>query len=266
MSFVLPTTSAASRARLTLPGLTLSLRVLLGLVLFGCSNEDREPPPAEGAVAREEVVEISTELAVSDVGEALGALRATVEAHGGHVQSSERSEHAHLVLRVPVEGLDAARTELDTLDPDRTERERRLDVTRAHADLGARLRSARATEERLITLLADRTATLADVLAAERELARVRAEIEVAETEERVLVDRVRYATLEVTIRQHTPAWRDAPIAAMGRAFSGGIETSWSVLVALGVIGAALTPALVVLALLGLALRTMRRALARSAS
>jgi hypothetical protein len=69
-----------------------------------------------------------------------------------------------------------------------------------------------------------------------------------------------------VTIRHHTPAWRDEPLAAMSAAFSGGIETSWSVLVALGVVGAALTPALVVLALLGLALRTMRRALARRAS
>jgi hypothetical protein len=98
------------------------------------------------------------------------------------------------------------------------------------------------------------------------ELARVRTEIEVAEAEERVLVDRVREASLDVTIRHHTPAWRDEPLAAMSAAFSGGIETSWSVLVALGVVGAALTPALVVLALLGLALRTMRRALARRAS
>lgn len=264
MSLVRSTTSLASSTRLA--RLAVSLRALLALVLFGCANEDRSPPPTSGGGEREEIVEISTELEVSDVSAALGSLRTAIEARGGHVQSSDRSELARLVVRVPLDGLDDVRTELDQLDPDRTERESRLDVTRTHADLGARLRSAHATEERLLALLADRTATLADVLAAERELARVRAEIEAAETEERVLVDRVRSATLEVTIRQHTPAWRDEPLAAMGRAFSGGIETSWSVLVALAVTGAALTPALVVLALLGLALRAMRRALARTAS
>jgi hypothetical protein len=232
MSLVRPTTSLASLTRLS----------LLALLLLGCGTEDRTAPPTDGAGEREEVVELATDLEVRDVGEALRALRTSVEVLGGHVERSERAELAHLVVRVPVEALEDVRGELDALDPERTEREGRLDVTRTRADLGARLHSARATEERLLALLADRTATLADVLAAERELARVRTEIEVAETKERVLLERVRYASLDVTIRHRTPAWRDELLAAMGRAFSSGIETSWSVLVALGVIGAALTP------------------------
>jgi hypothetical protein len=52
------------------------------------------------------------------------------------------------------------------------------DVGEAYADMEVRLANGRRLEQRLLELLATRTGSLEDVLAVERELARVRQEIE----------------------------------------------------------------------------------------
>lgn len=235
--------------------------VTLSLTLTCCAAADRAVPSTEGASSPEEIVEIATEVAVDDVARALEALRARAEELGGRIESSERSgsERAFVRVRVPSESIASMRTELDGLDGDRSERETRLDVSRTHTDLSARLRATRATEDRLLALLADRTATLADVLAAEAELARVRLTIEQAESEERTLVDRVSYASLEVTITHHAPAWRDEPLAAMGHALLGGVTAAWTVLVGLLVVAAAASPTLAMLAALAMLLRAAYR-------
>ncbi len=231
--------------------------------LASCASEDRVMPSTDGASSPEEIVEIASDLAVRDVGDALRSLRERVDALGGRVESSERhGERASIRLRVPDDAIEAVRGELDGLDPDRTERESRLDVARTHTDLSARLRSARATEERLLALIAERTATLADVLAAETELARVRTTIEQSEGEERTLVDRITFASLDLTLTERAPRWRDEPLVAMGHALSAGVEVTWTMMVGLLVIGAACTPALACVLALGMLLRAVYRRLA----
>ena len=243
--------------------LVLSCLVTLVVSVACCAAADRAAPPTDGASSPEEVVEIATEIAVEDVVATLATLRARAEELGGRVESSERrSESAYVRLRVPSDAIASMRSELDGLDIDRTERESRLDVSRSHTDLSARLRSARATEERLLALLADRTASLADVLAAESELARVRTSLEQAESEERTLVDRVTYAGLDVTITERVPAWRDEPLAAMGRAVVGGVTVAWTILVGLLVVTAAVSPALAMLAAIVMLARAAYRRLA----
>ena len=76
------------------------------------------------------------------------------------------------------------------------------EVSAQYVDLEARLKAARATEERLIQLLGTRTGKLSDVLEAERELARVRGEIESMQGENAVLVHRVSYATVQVELSE----------------------------------------------------------------
>ena len=68
--------------------------------------------------------------------------------------------------------------------------------------LQARLKSARATEQRLIELLGTRTGKLEDVLEAERELARIRGEIEGMQGQSAILVHRVNYATVQVDLNE----------------------------------------------------------------
>jgi hypothetical protein len=76
------------------------------------------------------------------------------------------------------------------------------DVTESFRDLGLRTANARREETRLVELLSRRTGDLADVLAVERELARVRLEIERMEAETRATQQRVDLATVTLTVQE----------------------------------------------------------------
>jgi hypothetical protein len=73
------------------------------------------------------------------------------------------------------------------------------DVTEEFVDLNARLANKRNTETRLAKILDDRPGGIEDVLAVERELDRVREEIERIEGRLRFLSDRVALSTIEIT-------------------------------------------------------------------
>jgi Domain of unknown function (DUF4349)/Putative zinc-finger len=105
-------------------------------------------------------------------------------------------------LRVPADQLDAALNEVKTLGRVVSESQSGEDVTSQYVDLQARLANARNTEARLIDLLRNRTGRLSDVLDAERELDRVRGEIEQMEAERKSMASQVSYATLNATISE----------------------------------------------------------------
>ena len=79
------------------------------------------------------------------------------------------------------------------------------DVSEEFTDVTARVENARRLEARLQELLATRTGRLADVLATERELARVREEIERWEGRLRYLRTRAAMSTLNVTLHEPGP-------------------------------------------------------------
>jgi hypothetical protein len=79
------------------------------------------------------------------------------------------------------------------------------DVTADWVDVAARIENAKREEARLHTLLDEQTGTLADVLAVERELSRVRGEIERAEGRMRVLSDQVAMSTLTLEVMVRAP-------------------------------------------------------------
>jgi hypothetical protein len=85
------------------------------------------------------------------------------------------------------------------------------DVGEEFVDLTARVANSRRLEERLIDLLGSRTGRLQDVLAVERELARVREEIERQEGRLRYLKSRVALSTLSVTLHEPPPLVADHP-------------------------------------------------------
>ena len=87
-------------------------------------------------------------------------------------------------------------------------------MTEQVVDVEARLSNARNTEKRLVDLLQKRTGDLADVLAAEREIARVREEIERFDAQRKNLERRVTYATLNLEVtEEHTRGARPRPAA-----------------------------------------------------
>ena len=105
-------------------------------------------------------------------------------------------------LRIPAKQLDGFLADLRKLGHVEEESRRNEEVSAQYVDLQARLKSARATEQRLIELLGTRTGKLSDVLDAERELARVRGEIESMQGQNAVLVHRVSYATVQVELSE----------------------------------------------------------------
>jgi hypothetical protein len=109
-------------------------------------------------------------------------------------------------FRVPADQLDAVLAELKKLGRVEQESQSGEEVTQQYVDLSARLTNARRTEQRLGQVLEQRTGRIPDVLAVEREIARVREEIERIEAQLKNLDNRVVFASLQVRLSEEYKA------------------------------------------------------------
>jgi len=140
-----------------------------------------------------------------EASEAIGKL---AKARGGYVEKLDAkaqtgsARELSIALRVPAKQLDGFLEDLRQLGHVEQESQSNEEVSAEYVDLQARLRSAQATERRLIELLATRTGRLEDVLDVERELARVRGEIESMQGQSNLLLHRVNYATVQVELSE----------------------------------------------------------------
>ncbi len=116
------------------------------------------------------------------------------------------------------------------------------DVSEEFVDLTARVENGRRLEDRLVELLRTRTGKLQDVLTVERELARVREEIERMEGRLRFLKTSAQLSTLSVNLYEPPPLVASHP----GRNLIGeAFKTAWrnfvgltaSVIASLGFVG-----------------------------
>jgi chromosome segregation ATPase len=121
-------------------------------------------------------------------------------------------------LRVPSSQLDATMAEVRKLGRVESEQQGSEEVTQQVVDLEARLANARNTEERLADILRRSTGKITDVLAVEKEMDRVRGEIERMQAERKGLGDRIDFATLEVHVNEEYKAHLEAAApSAFGR-------------------------------------------------
>lgn len=119
---------------------------------------------------------------VEDVESAVTAVEALVEGMGGYVEQLSRSggdefSRASLTLRVPQGQFGSTYDRLRGLGEVLNEHQGSEDVSEQFIDLEARLNSAKREEQSFLNLLG-RANTVSDVLTIERELARVRSDIE----------------------------------------------------------------------------------------
>jgi anti-sigma factor RsiW len=128
-------------------------------------------------------------------------------------QGAARSLQAS--LRIPAPQLPAALAELKSLGRVELETQNGEEVTQEHADLAARLKNSRETEQRLQAILTQRTGKIGDVLEVEREIARVRGEIEHMEAEQKNLEHRVDFATIDLKLSEEYKARLDSPAPAI---------------------------------------------------
>jgi acetolactate synthase regulatory subunit len=130
-----------------------------------------------------------------------GALVANTVVQAGR----EQQRSASLELRVASERFDALVNGLAPIGKVEMVNISVQDVGEEFVDLTARVANARRLEARLIELLANRTGRLSDVLTVERELARVREEIERYEGRLRYLQSRASVSSLTVTVHEPAP-------------------------------------------------------------
>jgi hypothetical protein len=142
---------------------------------------------------------------------ALAALQRAALAFGGYVGNTSislgenQTRMATIELKIPASRYDAAIAGLQPLGKVESVTSSAQDVGEEFVDLSARVANARRLEERLIALLENRTGRLQEALAVERELSRVREEIERVEGRARYLSARVAVSTLVVSLHERLP-------------------------------------------------------------
>jgi len=138
---------------------------------------------------------------VRQLAERLGGFigNSTTQTGQGEVRS------ATLELKIPAARFDEAVSGLPPFGEVESVNVQAEDVGEEFVDLSARTTNAKRLEERLLALLATRTGKLEEVVQVERELARVREEIERIDGRLRYLRSRVAMSTLTVTVHEPAP-------------------------------------------------------------
>ena len=180
--------------------------------------QGREFPQTTPMIARS----VSLSLVVKDFDAGRASLDAILARHNGYAaglnvatpQGAARTLQAS--LRIPAPQLAAALAELKALGRLEAEMQNGEEVTQQHADLVARLKNSRETEQRLQDVLRTRTGKVKDVLEVEQEIARVRGEIEQMEAEQKTIEHRVDFSTIDLKLAEEYKAQLTSPAPSVG--------------------------------------------------
>ncbi|MFP6620083.1 MAG: DUF4349 domain-containing protein [Pirellulaceae bacterium] len=152
-----------------------------------------------------------------------------IEKHGGHAadmsidRNQGRARSGQWRARIPVKNYRTFLEELKELGVPEHFRETTEDVTAQYVDLDARIRNKKQLEGRILELLGRTVGKVSDLIEVERELGRVRGEIERMESMFRSLKSRIRMTT--VTINAREERGYEPPQAP---SFTSRITKSWS--------------------------------------
>jgi len=217
----------------------------------------------------------SIELTVTDPREKISEVRVIVENSEGMISSSNIYEirdgqyGANLTLRIPNVNFDPVMEQLQALGRARNVQTGTDDVTMQYIDLQSRLNNQQAQEERLVEIL-EMAETVEDVLEVERELFRIRGEIETMTAQMNHLQDQVSYATIYLNIREETiPTGGISPGAfenlggRIGEAFIGSINFVLNAVSIAIIAFSALLPILLVLGITVILIVLLARRLSR---
>ena len=241
-------------------GTARSLVILAGLVLIpglaGCGTEIRElsettgsmpaadapatPPARTPGVAtksgeepspelpRKIIYNATVELLVENLSTVEEQLTRLIKESGGYVAEMDITSHAHLrhsgtwKIRIPVDRFPsflAAVGKLGELQRSRTDSQ---DVSQEYYDLGARIINKQQEETRLKKHLDESTGKLEDILAVEREISRVRGEVEQMQGRLKYLTNLSALSTVTITaneLKDYTPPVSPTLTTEIGRTF-----------------------------------------------
>jgi hypothetical protein len=168
---------------------------------------------------RQVISQASLTVEVEDVGTAITELRAFVESVGGfieHVSTTDGPQpgRGSATIRVPADQFNYTIDRIEAFGEVLGQSLGQTDVTGDAIDLAAQLRSERSAEASLLKLL-DRAVSVSDVLTVERELGRVRANVERLQGQLDFIERSVALATITVTFALPPDPTASAPSASL---------------------------------------------------
>ncbi len=181
-----------------------------------------------GRIQRRIVYDSRLSLIVEDYMIFESAITKLVESHRGFIAKSETNrryenrQSGTWVARIPVENYSEFLTAVGQLGFAESRSENAQDITEEYVDVEARIRNNQQLEQRVLEMLEERTGKLSDVLEIERELARVRDEIERMQGRLRVLSDQSSLATITLSVREEK-----AYIPAAAPTLGARVSTTW---------------------------------------
>lgn len=166
---------------------------------------------------------------------------------------------AQVTLRVPAERLSAVLQRVSGLGAVLAQSASQDDMTQQHIDMKARLKNLQAEEARLRTFLR-RTNKVSELLVVERELSRVRGEIESMQAQLQYLDRQAAMATLTISLSEPGPVVSPGTGGwGLGQAITDGVRVTAALVRVLITLAIPLALVVVLVVLVALAVRGVRR-------
>jgi len=166
----------------------------------------QEPVPA---LANRKLIRNATvELEIVSFDNAVQKITAIANEEHGYVATTDSEKQANgklrgqVVVKVLPENLDRFLQKIRSLGELKNQTLGTEDVTKAYLDTDARLKNAHVMEQRLIDMLKTKTGKVSDLLQVEKELGRVREEIEKMQGELKYWDSQVQFATLTISLAE----------------------------------------------------------------
>ena len=166
-------------------------------------------PSAVGPTANRKLVRNATaELEVLSFDESIQKITAFASEEKGYVATTSSEKQANgklrgeIVVKVLPDNLDRFLGKLRGIGELKNQALTTEDVTKAYFDTESRLKNARLMEQRLIEILKTKSKDVADLLEVEKELSRVREQIETMQGELKFMDSQVAFATVTITLAE----------------------------------------------------------------
>jgi hypothetical protein len=173
------------------------------------ANERIEQTADQAALANRKLIRNATvELEIVSFDNAVQKITALANEVHGYVATTDSEKQANgklrgqVVVKVLPENLDRLLQKIRTLGELKNQTLGTEDVTKAYFDTDTRLKNAHVMEQRLIDMLKTKTGKVSDLLQVEKELGRVREEIEKMQGELKYWDSQVQFATVTISLAE----------------------------------------------------------------
>ncbi len=230
----------------------------------------------DAGITRKIITNAEVFIILEDLDSGEKQLKELITQNGGQIANSDLrgtsgSQRAgHWKIRIPVANFDAFKAQAEKIGNLERSSTNSSDVTEEFYDVEARLKNKKIEEARLIQHLEKSTAKLSDILEVEKELSRVRGEVEQMQGRINMLNNLTSLTTIDVSLRE-VKNYVPPTAASFGDDVNRTLSSSWSGLVTAGrkftLSLVSLLPWIPLLAIIGyLAYLLLRRLITKSKS